>query len=51
MSHNSRFVKTNKCEKSPIFKKRHRKRDKITTLSEVSTFNLNLVKLYSRKIA
>ena len=48
MSQNPRFVKINKCERSQIFKNRHRKRGKTTTFSEVSTFTLNLVKLSTK---
>ena len=45
MSENPRFAKINKCKRSQVLKNRHKKRDKTTTFSEVSTFGLNLVKL------
>ena len=45
MSHNLRFDKINKCERSQVFNNTHRKMGKTTTFSEVSTFTLNLVRL------
>ena len=41
-------MKINKCERSQVFKNRHRKKGRTTTFSEVSTFSLNLVKLQAK---
>ena len=41
-------MKINKCERSQVFKNRHRKKGRTTTFSEVSTFSLNLVKLKAK---
>ena len=52
MSQNPQFVKMmNKCKESQVFKNIHRKRGKTKTFLEVSTFGLNILRNYRRKIA